>query len=549
MTPAQLAMIFQPFTQADSSTNRKYGGTGLGLTISKRLATLLGGDITVTSEPNQGSTFRLTIATGPVAGVSFSEHPRAVVAGTAAAAPRPKLNCRILLAEDSPDNQRLLSLVLEKAGAEVTIARNGQEAVEMALASFPGWGRRHDDPTEPFDIILMDIQMPEMDGYEATRRLRQEGYDGPIIALSAHATTHAAHQCLAAGCNDYLAKPIDRDALLWKIAEYVGHDGKTRRQVRKTRQRRPATRECRRSKSRDREIRHGLKTVKVPREIEPLFARMEPIVSSYFSARTSNPTQGTIEIGGERYILMRAASLSTEFFSLVRRLFGASSEPEADNFARNMLFDFGHAVGRSDAECFQKKMHLDDPLSRLSAGPIHFAHCGWAFVDIFPESDPHPGQKLLPDLRPSLLIRGGCLAPLRTEIGCAGVRDERRLFLGMVRSQLRHSAGGRRDSLPGRGRSRLPVHHGSAGTIADRVEQYVKRRPDLAPRLQGGAIPEFFARKRVEEHILRQNTLLSIMNRVLRKSLSSRDHEELAQTCLNEAPATHQGNRSHPGKQ
>ena len=230
MTPAQLAMIFQPFTQADSSTNRKYGGTGLGLTISRRLATLLGGDITVTSEPNLGSIFRLTIATGPVAGVSFSQHPRAIVAGTAAATPRPKLNCRILLAEDSPDNQRLLSLVLEKAGAEVTIARNGQEALEMAMASFPGWGRRHDDPTQPFDIVLMDIQMPEMDGYEATRRLRREGYDGPIIALSAHATTHAVRQCLAAGCDDYLSKPIDRDALLWKIAEYVGQGGKTRHQ-------------------------------------------------------------------------------------------------------------------------------------------------------------------------------------------------------------------------------------------------------------------------------------------------------------------------------
>ncbi len=106
--------------------------------------------------------------------------------------PRPTLDCRILLAEDGPDNQRLISLVLRKAGAEVTLAQNGQEAVEMALATFPGWGRRYDDPTQPFDVVLMDIQMPVMDGYEATRRLRQEGYTGPIIALSAHATTDAA---------------------------------------------------------------------------------------------------------------------------------------------------------------------------------------------------------------------------------------------------------------------------------------------------------------------------------------------------------------------
>ena len=112
--------------------------------------------------------------------------------------------------------------MLEKAGAEVLIANNGQEAMGMALAaSFPDWRRRYNDPTEPFDIILMDIQMPGMDGYEATRRLRQEGYDRPIIALSAHANAHAEQQCLAAGCNDYLSKPIERDTLLWKIAEYV----------------------------------------------------------------------------------------------------------------------------------------------------------------------------------------------------------------------------------------------------------------------------------------------------------------------------------------
>ncbi len=221
MTPDQLASIFRPFVQADSSTSRRYGGTGLGLTISKRLAAALGGDITVSSTPGQGSTFRLRVATGPLESIPLSERPCGVAAD-ALPRPRPQLNCRILLAEDGPDNQRLLSLVLKRAGAEVVVAQNGQEAVEMALAHLPNRGRRPDDVPLPFDLILMDIQMPGMDGYQATARLRQEGYNGPIIALSAHATTVAAERCVEAGCDDYLAKPIDRDVLLKKIAEQLG---------------------------------------------------------------------------------------------------------------------------------------------------------------------------------------------------------------------------------------------------------------------------------------------------------------------------------------
>ena len=228
MTSAQLATIFRPFTQADSSTSRKYGGTGLGLTISKRLANTLGGDIAVTSTPGEGSTFRLTVAAGSLENVPFSGHTSVQASEMAPAVEsHPAVRCRILLAEDGYDNQRLLSLVLKKAGAEVTIAQNGQEAVEMALASVPERNRRHDDHGRPFDVILMDIQMPVMDGYEATQRLRQEGYTGPIIALSAHATTYAAHLCIEAGCNDYLAKPIDRAALLRKITEY-SHGEKTK---------------------------------------------------------------------------------------------------------------------------------------------------------------------------------------------------------------------------------------------------------------------------------------------------------------------------------
>jgi PAS domain S-box-containing protein len=227
MTPDQLASIFRPFVQADSSTSRRYGGTGLGLTISKRLAAALGGDITVSSTPGQGSTFRLRVAAGPLEGIPLSENPSGTLAD-ALPQTRPKLNCRILLAEDGPDNQRFISLVLRRAGATVTVAQNGKEAVEMAMARFPNWGRRHDDVLLPFDLILMDIQMPDMDGYQATTRLRQEGYTGPIIALSAHATTVAAERCIEAGCDDYLPKPIDRDALLQKIAHYVAKDDRRR---------------------------------------------------------------------------------------------------------------------------------------------------------------------------------------------------------------------------------------------------------------------------------------------------------------------------------
>ncbi len=226
MTEEQIDKLFHRFTQADSSMTRKFGGTGLGLTISKRLTEMLGGDIMVTSQPEKGSTFQATIATGPLDGVPMLDHPEEVVIrdnkpDRTAPKPQIKLDCRILLAEDGPDNQRLISFILKKAGAEVTIAENGQEALEKALATYPGWGKRYGDPTEPFDLILMDIQMPVMDGYEATRRIRQEGFKGPIIALSAHAMSHAIRECLDAGCNDYAAKPVNRDKLLGIIAKHV----------------------------------------------------------------------------------------------------------------------------------------------------------------------------------------------------------------------------------------------------------------------------------------------------------------------------------------
>jgi len=223
MTREQAERLFRPFAQADAATLRKFGGTGLGLAISRRLAKLLGGELSVTSELGKGSTFRLTIPTGPLAGVRMVDHPAESLTGWQKPAPPARepslrLDCRILLAEDGPDNQRLISYVLKKAGAEVVIAGNGQEALETVLAAQSGQEGKAGGPPQPFDLVLMDIQMPVMDGFEATRRLRQAGYHGPIIALTAHAMAEDRQKCLDAGCSDYTTKPIDRSTLLAAVA-------------------------------------------------------------------------------------------------------------------------------------------------------------------------------------------------------------------------------------------------------------------------------------------------------------------------------------------
>jgi PAS domain S-box-containing protein len=225
MTPQQVDGLFQPFQQADASTSRKFGGTGLGLAISKRLAEMLGGDIRVSSTPGKGSTFTLTIDTGPLSGVTMLDRPSEAIAAPTPAHSngRPRgsqtlVNCRILLAEDGPDNQRLIAFLLKRAGAEVTLAENGQVAYDEALAA--------QARGEPFDTILMDMQMPLMDGYAATRKLRKHGHTGPIIALTAHAMAEDRQQCLDAGCDDYATKPIDRDRLINMMVRFMDKKGR-----------------------------------------------------------------------------------------------------------------------------------------------------------------------------------------------------------------------------------------------------------------------------------------------------------------------------------
>jgi PAS domain S-box-containing protein len=213
----QLARLFQPFTQADTSTARRYGGSGLGLAISRRLAEALGGGITVGSMAGRGSTFTLAIPTGPLDAVPMvwpADEGQARIEPAGPRPPSPVLNFRILLAEDGLDNQRLITHHLKKAGATVTIAADGRAAIAQATEARASG--------QPFDVILMDMQMPVLDGYEATRTLRSQGYTGPIIALTAHAMTGDREKCLACGCDGYATKPIDRQALLQTIAEQLG---------------------------------------------------------------------------------------------------------------------------------------------------------------------------------------------------------------------------------------------------------------------------------------------------------------------------------------
>ncbi|MGA2616098.1 MAG: PAS domain S-box protein [Thermoguttaceae bacterium] len=209
-----LPRLFQPFTQAESSTTRKYGGTGLGLTICRQIVTALGGELAVRSAPGAGSTFTVTIPTGDIAGVNLLESPGEVICENETGArwtPGAGLlrGVRILLAEDSLDNQELLRTMLGNVGAEVEVVENGRLAVAQAQAG-------------AFDLLLMDMNMPEMDGYEATERLRDRGYQGPILALTANAMSGDCERCLAAGCNAHLAKPIDRRQLIETVAQYAG---------------------------------------------------------------------------------------------------------------------------------------------------------------------------------------------------------------------------------------------------------------------------------------------------------------------------------------
>lgn len=211
LTSQQIDNLFQPFTQVDTSMTRKHGGTGLGLALSKKLAIALGGDITVQpSRPGEGCNFLIKVKTGHVENVAFTSS----LDSKNASSVKENANyanlegIHVLLVEDSPDNQILVSRFLTMAGARVDLANNGREGVNKALAG-------------DYDVVLMDIQMPELDGFGALKELKNQGYKRPIVALTAHGMIEEREHCLHVGFDDHLTKPVNRFTLIEQVRHFA----------------------------------------------------------------------------------------------------------------------------------------------------------------------------------------------------------------------------------------------------------------------------------------------------------------------------------------
>jgi len=213
MTAEQAATVFTSFKQADSSITRRFGGTGLGLTISKKFAQALGGDISVESKPGVGSTFSISISTGPVEGVrllSIDEIISTQWHVEESQAKRWKFpSSSVLVVDDGEENRELLKVILDDAGIEVVTAENGQQALDNISI-------------RAFDVVLMDVQMPVMDGYTAAGRIRKMNKSLPVVAMTADAMAGAEQKCLDAGYSHYMTKPVDIDALIGRLAELLG---------------------------------------------------------------------------------------------------------------------------------------------------------------------------------------------------------------------------------------------------------------------------------------------------------------------------------------
>jgi PAS domain S-box-containing protein len=212
MTKEQAAGVFESFSQADSSITRRFGGTGLGLTISRRFANALGGDITVESQPGEGSTFIVDIEAPPeqqAEWISVEAQQQTTIAEEQSTAESWQFEpADVLVVDDGKENRELIQLILEENGLQAEMACDGQEALDKTQS-------------RTFDLILMDVQMPRVDGYTAVRTMRERGVQTKVIALTAHAMQGIREKCLDAGYDNYMSKPIDFNKLLNMMAEYL----------------------------------------------------------------------------------------------------------------------------------------------------------------------------------------------------------------------------------------------------------------------------------------------------------------------------------------
>lgn len=242
-----------------------------------------------------------------------------------------------------------------------------------------------------------------------------------------------------------------------------------------------------------------LNTVKVPEEFEPIFLKAEEYVGKYFSERREDPSKGLIEVFGERYVLLRAASMSVDFFDTVKNLYRDAGEEEATIVAKSFLFDIAHALGKADARNFHKKMNLDGPIEKLSAGPVHLSHSGWAFVDLSPESKPSPDENfyLLYDHPHSFESdsweKSGKRSDFPVCIMNAGYSSgwcEESFGISLVTVEILCRAKG--DTV-----CRFIMAHPSK--IEDHIAEYLEKDPELAKKITKYEIPGFFVRKQIED--------------------------------------------------
>ena len=242
-----------------------------------------------------------------------------------------------------------------------------------------------------------------------------------------------------------------------------------------------------------------LDTVKVPEEFEPTFRKAQEYVSKYFKEREEDPSKGLIEVFGERYILIRAASMSVDFFDTVNNLYRDAGEEEAINVAKSFLFDVAHAIGRADARNFHEKTNLSDPIEKLSAGPVHFSHSGWAFVDISPESKLSPDENfyLLYDHLYSFEAyswkkskRSSDFPVCVMNAGYSSGWCEESFGIPLVTVEILCKAKG--DDV-----CRFIMAHPSK--IDEYIAEYLEKEPELAKKITKYQIPEFFRRKQIED--------------------------------------------------